>query len=74
MLSAYVNTHRSLTDNTKFAQDTEAGDGRIVLGRAYSEVDDFYTSMEVDELSFFNEQLYPEEIDDLFRDGARFLV
>ena len=68
-LSAYINTQEVLKDSTKVPKDTASGDGRIVLGRAFSEIDDFYTSMAVDEVVFYNEWLDPSEIDELFRNG-----
>ena len=68
-LRAYVNAQERLKDSTPYRQDSESGDGRIVLGRAYSEVNDFYTSMEVDEVVFYNEWLDVNEINELFRNG-----
>ena len=58
----YVNGVVAITDLTKIARDTAYGNGRIVLGRAYSEVDDYYTSMEVDQLVFYNRASSPREI------------
>ena len=39
-----------------------AGDGRIVVGRALTDLDGFYASVQVDELTFFNQALTQEEI------------
>ena len=66
---AYVNGRLALSDHTKFAQATEPGNGRIVLGRAYGEVDDFYTSMIVDEAVFYNDALVPADVNQLYRNG-----
>ena len=49
-----INGKRVIRDNTKIPLDTASGDRRIVLGRAYSTVDDHYTSMEVDQVMFCN--------------------
>ena len=56
-------------DGTKAGQDTELeedtqkeGNGRIVIGRRFSDLDDKYASVAVDELLFFNEALSEEEI------------
>ena len=38
------------------------GDGRIVIGRRYSGLDEAYSSVQVDELLFFNQTLTEEEI------------
>ena len=39
------------------------GNGRIVVGKGYTDRDDNYSSVQVDELIFFNSLLKPEEID-----------
>ena len=56
-------------DGTEVASDTEktewvypAADGRIVVGRSYTNTDDLYGSVQVDKLLFFNHSLTPEEI------------
>ena len=58
----YVNGVSALTDLTKIARDTAYGDGRVVVGRPYGEVDDDYTSMVVDEVMFYNHASKPREI------------
>ena len=65
--SLYVNGVLALTDITKYLRNTKFGDGRIVLGRAYSEVNNYYTSMEVDQVEFYNEWLTPQEIVILYK-------
>ena len=55
-----VDGRQALRDRTRFDRDTAFGDGRIVLGRAYSDVDDFYTSMTIDEVEFYNEARFTE--------------
>ena len=42
-----------------------AGDGRIVLGRRYTGNDEEYASVQVDELTFFNQALTPDQISTL---------
>ena len=39
-----------------------AGDGRIVVGRSITNLDQFYGNIQVDELLLFNQALTPEEI------------
>ena len=39
------------------------GNGRIVVGRGKTDVDDLYSSVEVDELIYFNRSLKLEEIE-----------
>ena len=38
---------------------------KIIIGRGYTEIDNVYTSMEIDELLFFNHTLTTQEIDSL---------
>ena len=66
----YVNGVSALTDLTKIARDTAYGDGRIVLGRPYSELDNYYTSMEVDQVTFYNHASNPREIRNLYETGG----
>ena len=42
------------------------GDGRIVIGRRFSELDSNYPSAQVDELLFFNRALNETEVTALF--------
>ena len=56
-------------DGTEAGRDTglegdtqKEGNGQIVIGRRFSELDDKYASLAVDELLFFNEALSEEEI------------
>ena len=38
------------------------GDGRIAVGRRFTELDEAYSSVQVDELLFFNQTLTDDEI------------
>ena len=49
-------------DTTKYARSYPAGDGRIVVGRAYTDRDLLHASVQVDELTFFNKALSSTEI------------
>ena len=52
--------------NTTRTEDTKgATDGRIVVGRALTNYIDFYASLQIDELIYFNQALSPEEIEKL---------
>ena len=48
-----------MTNNT-------AGSGEVVVGRLYPSTDDFYSSLRLDELMFYNRKLCSEELQDLF--------
>ena len=52
---------------TKLAGSHQTGDGRIVVGRRFTDMDQQYASIMVDELLFFNLYLTPEEISVLLR-------
>ena len=41
-------------DTMKSAWSFSAGDGRVVVGKIYTNRDEGYTSMQIDELIFFN--------------------
>ena len=53
----YVNGELVLNDRKRYDQETTPGDGKLVIGRAYSAVDNYYTSMDVDQVMFFNNAL-----------------
>ena len=61
--STYVNGVHVLIDNTIRAQDTTPRNGRLVIGRTFTEIDNLYTFMEVDQVVFFNRVLDGEERD-----------
>ena len=42
------------------------GPGVVVIGRGYTDEDDHYTSVAVDELTMWNRQLSFQEIQDIF--------
>ena len=44
------------------ASEVSAGDGRIVMGRHYTDLDQNYASVQVDELIFFNQALSPSDV------------
>ena len=51
------------SDTTKAAASPSAGNGRIVVGRLYTNSDEHYANVQVDELIFFNQTLSPSDID-----------
>ena len=64
---------RMFFNGTEVSSDTEksggpypAGDGRIVLGRYYTDSDQLHASVQVDELIFFNRALTESEIEALY--------
>ena len=62
----YFNGETAYNDSTVEEDDTTPGDGRIVIGRSFTEVDDYYTSMAVDEVVLFNKVLTEHEIKCLY--------
>ena len=40
--------------------------GKIVIGKFFADIDHYYTSMDVDELLFFNHTLTTQEINSLY--------
>ena len=61
-IRGYVNGQEVASDTIKFAQSRSAGDGRIVVGRFYTNRDEDYTSMLIDELIFFSKSLNTTDI------------
>ena len=58
----FINGTEVANDTTKAGGPYSAGDGRIVVGRIFTDHDYYYTSLEVDELIFFNSALVLDEI------------
>ena len=61
----HFNGNLNVTSTTKFPYTITPSNRKIVIGGAYTEIDDVYTSMEVDELLFFNHTLTTQEINSL---------
>ena len=47
---------------TKVAGSDSPGDGRVVVGRLYTDRDMLYVSVQIDELAFFNKALSKTDI------------
>ena len=63
----YYDGTEVVRDTDKSAWSYPAEDGRIVLRRQYTDQDRLYSSIQVDELIFFNEKLNSNDIDTLFK-------
>ena len=59
-----------MSDRSKNDEVNTAGNGRIVIGRSFTDVNDFYTTMEMEELVIFNRFLTNEQIQQI-RNVAR---
>ena len=53
----HVGNHTIITQSS-----TTESNGRIVIGRAFTEINNYYASVQVDELLFFNRSLTKQEI------------
>ena len=58
----YYNAEELESDITNLVVSFSAGDGRIVIGRGYTNENSNYASVNVDELLFFNRSLTPSEV------------
>ena len=66
-IQIYYNGQEVESDTIKdAARSHSAGDGRVVLGRLYTNSDDYYGSVEIDELLFFNQTLSNDDINALY--------
>ena len=61
-ITLHINGEEVKSDTTKYGGSYSAGDGRIVVGREYTDKDDRYSSVQIDELVFFNHHLSSAEI------------
>ena len=48
---------------TGVSQESTAGTGDVVLGRRFTDDDNYYTSAQVDELMFFNRNLSASDVE-----------
>ena len=64
-ITLYMDRVEVSSDTTKYAGPYLPGDGRIVVGRVYTDSDQLYSSVQVDELLFFNRNLTLNEITSL---------
>ena len=62
----YYNGAYHRTNIPKFGAGIDPGDGRTVVGRREANADNFYASVEFDELAFFNSTLSDVQISELF--------
>ena len=61
-----INGEQVDSDKSKYLESFTAGDGRIVVGRRFTDRDQAYASVPVDELIFFNSALTWNEIRTLY--------
>ena len=50
------------SDDTRVAKDFFVGRGSVVIGRQFTNLDEKYGSVDIDELLFFNAKLTGEQI------------
>ena len=62
-----------MSDTTKSGGPYSAGDGRIVVGRCYTDDNGEYASVQVDELIFFNQPLSTVEIQAIYNSGIAWI-
>ena len=74
VISTRNTEHVRMFINREVAKDTSgftirhSGDGRIVIGREFTDRDDLYVSMHIDELIFFNQALTDDNVNKLYND------
>ena len=62
----FFNGTQVASETTKPSQSCPTGDGRIVVGRSYTNRDERYASVEVDELIFFNVALTGSDVQSIY--------
>ena len=61
-IRGYYNGQEVMSDTDKDGGSYPDGDGRIVVGKTYTDLDQLYPSMLINELIFFNKALSPNDI------------
>ena len=62
----YDGSHYS-TNNEVIARQSPSGSGRVLVGRAHANLDNYFTSVELDELLFFNRALEEQHVQALYQ-------
>ena len=65
-ITIYTNGVLDGSDTEKYKYSWSPGDGRVVIGRKFTDSDTAYASVEVDELTFWNRALTPQEIQAIY--------
>ena len=65
-IRVYSNGVEVASDTTKTSESFPVGNGRVVVGRFYTNWDALYATAEVDEIIYFNKALTIEEIKAVF--------
>ena len=58
----YRNGLQDASDDSTYSITVDTGDDITVVGRYYTNQDNYYTSLEIDELAFFNAKLSEDQI------------
>ena len=62
----YYNGTEVANDTTKSTKPFPAGDGRIVVGRLYTDRDESYGNVQVDELIYFDAALTSDDVQSIY--------
>ena len=65
----YYDGEEVASGTTKSSSSYSAGDGKITVGRYYTNVNTLYASVQVDELVFFNQTLSNDNINLLYSEA-----
>ena len=62
----HVNGADVVSDTNKTAQSLTTGDGSIVVGRLFTDSNSYYSSVDVDELIYFNAALTSDDVQSIY--------
>ena len=66
-ITLYINRAEVKSDTTKYTGlSYSPGDGRIVVGRRFTQDDGYYITAEVDELIYFNAALTDDHVQSIY--------
>ena len=68
-IRVFYNGIQVASDTTSYGKIRHCPNGRIVIGRVYTDHSSYYSSVEVDELAFLNRSLSNEEVSALHKVG-----
>ena len=68
-IRVFYNGHQVASDTTTWGPLRQAPNGKIVIGRVYTDHNVYYSSIQIDQLALFNQSLSNAEISALYNVG-----
>ena len=65
-IKIYYNGQEVDSDTDKLVWNVPAGDGRTLVGRLHTDQNDYYSSLQIDELIYFNAALTGADVQSIY--------